>query len=143
MGLRFNCSKVYPITKQFPACGNTDSRKLTGQPAPGSTTLWRVTFSARKPKKADVTFIAQPSQVLAPNGLVALNENKVLLADSANSLVFIFDINSANPAGDYSVFYDPLFESNGRKEGGVNGLKIRGNTLYFTSTYFPSSSYPF
>ena len=92
-----------------------------------------MTFRSRNSKKADVSLIAQPSQVLAPNGLVALNRNKVLLADSANGLVFIFDINSANPGGDYSVVYDPLFDSNGKGEGGVNGLKIRGNTLYFTS----------
>ena len=66
-----------------------------GQPAPGSSSLWRVTFPRRNSDKAKVSLTAKLPDVLAPNGLVTLNKHKVLLADSAKGLIFAIDTDTS------------------------------------------------
>ena len=97
--------------------------------APGSSNLWRVSFP--KPKSTPrITLAAKIPNVITPNGLVTLNKHKILLADSAKGVVFVVDVDT----GVSSVaITDPLFASNGLPIS-VNGLKILGNTLYFTNT---------
>ena len=99
------------------------------QGVPGSSSLWQVSFA--KPKSTPrITLTTKIPNVVTPNGLVTLNKHKVLLADSAKGLVFVVDVDT----GVSSVaITDPLFANNGRPIS-VNGLKIRGHTLYFTNT---------
>ncbi|KAL8791817.1 MAG: hypothetical protein Q9195_005553 [Heterodermia aff. obscurata] len=99
------------------------------QGVPGSSSLWRISFPTPK-SPPRITLAARIPNVVTPNGLVTLNKHKILLADSAKGLVFAVDVDTgiSNVA-----ITDPLFANNGRPIS-VNGLKIRGHTLYFTNT---------
>ena len=99
------------------------------QGVPGSSSLWRVSFAHPK-STPKITLAAKIPDVVTPNGLVTLNKDKILLADSAKGVVFVVDVDTgvSNVA-----ITDPLFANNGRPIS-VNGLKILGHTLYFTNT---------
>ena len=102
-----------------------------GQPIPGSSSVWRVTFPSRHSSKAKVVKIADLPNVLSPNGLAALDRKQVLLADSFKGVIIVIDI--ATGISKVAI-QDPLLTPNERVPFGVNGLKIQGHTLYFTNT---------
>lgn len=102
-----------------------------GKPIPGSSSLYRVTFPRSNSNKAQVSLTAKIPNVLTPNGLVTLNENKVLIADSIKGVVWAVDTDTG--ASNIAIS-DPLFVPNEGFPIGVNGLKILGRTLYFTNS---------
>ena len=99
-------------------------------PVPGSSSLWTVTFP-RKSKTAKVSLAAQIPDILAANGVITLNKNKVLIADSAKGLIFVVDLRTGTSSVAIS---DPLLATTERLLVGVNGIKIRGHTLYFANS---------
>ena len=101
-----------------------------GQAAPGSSSLWRVSFSKPKSSRAKVSLFTKIPTVQTPNGLVTLNKHQILLADSAQGVVFAIDLDTGTSN---IAITDPLFVNNGRPIS-VNGLKILGRILYFTNT---------
>ena len=64
------------------------------------------------------------------DSLVTLNKHKILLADSEQGVVYAIDTNTGKSN---IAIRDPLFANKGLPTS-VNGLKIRGNDLYFTNT---------
>ena len=102
-----------------------------GQTVPGSSQLWSVTFPRRNVDKARVSLVAKLPDVLAPNGIVPINKDRVLVADSAKGLVFVVDLESGKSR---VAITDPLLNTTPQLPVGVNGLKLDGNTLHFTTS---------
>ncbi|KAL9614944.1 MAG: hypothetical protein Q9167_000586 [Letrouitia subvulpina] len=119
--------EVSPDTFQV---GVTNASGL-GQAAPGTSKLYQVTFPRRYSNKAKVSLTANIPNITAPNGLLALNKNKILVADSAEGLIFAVDLNTGKSN---VAITDPLFATTQRLPVGVNGIKLQGNTLYFTTS---------
>ena len=99
-------------------------------PVPGSSSLWTVSFP-KKSNAAKVSLAAPIPDVLAPNGLITLNKQKILLSDSAKGLIFVVDLKTGISS---IAISDPLLATNERLPVGVNGIKLRGHTLYFTNS---------
>ncbi|CAF9925623.1 MAG: hypothetical protein HETSPECPRED_005874 [Heterodermia speciosa] len=102
------------------------------QGLPGSSSLWRISFPFPKSTSPEITLAARIPAVVTPNGLVTLNRRKILLADSAQGLVFAVDLETGVSTVAIGA-EEPLFANRGRPIS-VNGLKIRGSRLYFTNT---------
>ncbi|KAL8700253.1 MAG: hypothetical protein Q9201_005550 [Fulgogasparrea decipioides] len=133
---RFNGStSVLGITETSPdsfQVGVTNVSTLKGVPGTGS--LWTVTFPRRNTaakNEAKISLTAKLPGVITPNGLVTLNNRKILLADSAKGIVLAIDtVTGASNA----AITDALLAPTAKFPIGVNGIKLRGHTLYFTSS---------
>ena len=101
------------------------------QVTPGSSSLWRVSFSAAYGHKATVSLTARLPTAGFPNGLVTLNETRVLLADSTRGVIWAIDTDTG--ASEVAIT-DPLLAPTKELSTGVNGIKIHGGTLYFTNS---------
>ena len=84
---------------------------------------------------ANITKIADIPEGVFLNGMTALDgDGNVLIADSGKGVVWRLDTNS----GDYKIAIDdPLMKpaAGARVAIGINGIKIRNGTLYFTNTF--------
>ena len=100
-----------------------------GQSIPGSSSLWRIDFERPFSEKAKVTQVTKLPKIGFPNGLAKMNENKVLLADSTNGVVDVVDVQ----AGTFDVALTDTLLARTSGPLGVNGIRIRGDDLYFTN----------
>ena len=128
-----NATSVFGIVEVAPdsfivAVSNTDG---PGTPVPGSSKLYRITFPSQGSDQAEVRLAAKTPGILAPNGLVALSQHKILVADSAKGVIWV--VNVVTGASSVAI-QDPLFLPTVAFPIGVNGLKILDRTLYFTSS---------
>ena len=65
------------------------------------------------------------------NGLITLNPSTVLVADTTKGVVWATDIHTGVSR---VAINDPLMAPSASFPIGVNGLRLRGSTLYFTNT---------
>ena len=98
----------------------------TRAPAPNSSYLYRVAFPSRKSEYPTITVAAYIPNVALPDGIVALNDHTILVADPPNGAIWSVNIKT----GAYNIVSsDSLL-----KGTGVDGLKLHDNKLYFTDT---------
>ncbi|KAL8731898.1 MAG: hypothetical protein Q9181_004149 [Wetmoreana brouardii] len=133
---RFDGStSVLGITETAPDSFQVGVTNVSGLAAvPGTSSLWTVTFPRRNTaarNEAKISLTTKLPGVLTPNGLVTLNDHKSLLADSSKGVVFAIDIGTG---ASNAAITDALFAPTASFPLGVNGLKLRGRTLYFTSS---------
>ncbi|KAI4157952.1 MAG: hypothetical protein LQ342_007878 [Letrouitia transgressa] len=102
-----------------------------GQAVPGTSKLYQVTFPRRYSSKAKISLTANIPNITAPNGLLTLNKNKILVADSVKGLIFAVDLKTGKSR---VAITDSLFATTERLPVGVNGIKLQGNALYFTTS---------
>ncbi|KAG8531955.1 uncharacterized protein KY384_003591 [Bacidia gigantensis] len=72
-----------------------------------------------------------PDDTGLPNGLLSLNNQTLLLAESNNGTILA--INTVTGASTVAINDPLLLPANGNPIG-INGLKLHGNTLYFTNS---------
>ena len=102
-------------------------------PVANSSQLWRISFPRRQRDKPRVQKIADLPEVQIPNGLTALASGKRLLsADAFQGLVYIIDTATGDVIAPLS---DPLFDPSPDGAFGVNGVEVKGSTLYFTNGF--------
>lgn len=117
----------------YVAVANFTIAKMEPAP-PGSVRIFRISFPSQdSPLGAQVSLAATLDDALLVNGLTTFNTTHVLAADTLKGVVWA--VNVLN--GDSSILMsDPMM---GNQEGspypGLNGLKIYGDTLYFTNSY--------
>lgn len=93
----------------------------------GTAAIWRVRFCQGK-KNPTVTLTAKLPNVALPNGL---NDHIVLVADSTIGNIVSVDTRIGLSK---VIISDPLLQNTLDSTNGVNGLKIRCTTLYFTNS---------
>lgn len=126
---------VFGITELFDnifalVAGNYTSDNA---PVPGSFSVWSIDLSHRH-ELAGLSKIADIPGVGMINGLAALDEYTLLLADSWNGNIASLDVKSGES---YVWLEDKSTASNFSVPGlplGVNGLKIHGDWVYYTNT---------
>ena len=102
---------------------------------PGSYSVWKLDVGGYNPHGGgtapSATKIADFPNSIFFNGMTSPNDNVLLIADSRASA--IVTLNLATKA--IGKITDPLLAPTATGEGlGVNGVKTRGGTLYFTNT---------
>ena len=108
----------------------TANYSLTAGATPGSSIAWKVDLSGGKRRFIKITDLPRTQYI---NGLAALSERIVLLADCNAGNIVRLDVES----GEYDIVIEgPAVASNPSTSlpGGVNGMKIVDSTLYFTNT---------
>ena len=111
----------------------------TNVAAPGSFSVWRLdmtTFSAQTYNSvpAPVQKVADFPESILLNGMTLLDREAglVLIADSGLGGVWRLNVNTGEIL---LIISDPLMATPKGKFNGVNGIKIRDGTLYFTDDY--------
>ena len=105
------------------------------QPLPGSSSLWHITFPRRRGNgngttKPRVTLAIKMPNVSTPSGLVSLSKTKFLMSDTIQGVLYLVDLNTSTAT---IAITDPLFKPTAKLPSGINGIKLRGSTLYFTN----------
>lgn len=110
----------------YVAAGGLDIKTFT---APNGTfSVWKVDMSQ---SSTTVTKVADFPQVNTFNGMTAYN-GFLLIADSGLGAVWSLNVNNGQTK---KVMADPLMAPTSTvAPTGVNGIKVRGNNLYFTNT---------
>ncbi|MCJ1451608.1 hypothetical protein MMC28_001948 [Mycoblastus sanguinarius] len=99
--------------------------------APGSNRIYTVSFPPGS-DVPDVSLAATVPDAEFLNGLTTLNPTTVLAADSQKGVIWAID--TVTGASRIAID-DPLFKYTPAIPNlGVNGLKLRGSTLYFTNS---------
>lgn len=97
----------------------------------GSFSVWKLDLQSTP---ANSTKISDIPQGVLLNGATNLNNNgTILVADSGAGVVYRIDTNTGN----YTVVIDDptmKFAPNATLQIGINGVHIRGNYLYYTSS---------
>jgi len=97
---------------------------------PGSFSAWRFDYTSGK---AVTTQIAAIPEANSLNGLAVLNENTVLIVDSGLGAIWAVDTTT----GVHTIaIQSPLWLPTPYFSLGINGIKIRGNTVYWTNSAF-------
>jgi hypothetical protein len=107
----------------------TGNYSLTAGETPGASIAWRVDLSSGKAKVEKIADLRRTQYI---NGLAALSDGIVFMADSAAGNIVRLDVES----GEYDVVIEgPAVAANRSASfpGGVNGMKVVGSTLYFTN----------
>ncbi|KAA6415127.1 MAG: hypothetical protein FRX48_01879 [Lasallia pustulata] len=116
----------------YVATGNLSLSTFTAPP--GTFSVWKVdmtSFSTSNANSAIVTKVADFPQVVAFNGMTTFN-GFLLIADSGAGAVWSLNVNNGQKS---KVISDPLMKpTSAVGPTGVNGIKVRDNTLYFTNT---------
>lgn len=109
----------------YVATSNISLANLDGPPPLNK--IWRVAYPGPK-----IELVSEVKSAKLINGLAALNARTILAADSSAGTVIAIDTAS----GSYrTVIADPLMAPvPALGTVGVNGIKVRGNELYFTNT---------
>ncbi|KAH7128496.1 hypothetical protein B0J11DRAFT_557992 [Dendryphion nanum] len=134
-----NVTDLLGITETFPDTFNVIAGNATAdaQGYPGTFSSWEVKFdsSSSTPKVRKIANIPE-AKLLNGNVAVPSNPKIVLIADSQFGLLFRLD----TVTGKYEIIADrpelkPRPEIHNDPVGfGINGIKIRGNYLYFSSS---------
>ena len=116
----------------YVATGNLSLSTFTAPP--GTFSVWKInmqSFSTSTPNSAIVTKVADFPQVVAFNGMTTFN-GLLLIADSGAGAVWSLNVNNGQTS---KVLSDPLMKPTSTvAPTGVNGIKVRDNSLYFTNT---------
>ncbi|KAI4210185.1 MAG: hypothetical protein LQ351_006939 [Letrouitia transgressa] len=109
------------------------STSESGRPyvVPNTTSIYSVSFPHRRSRTPDVRLTTRLPDAGFPNGLATLNSHTILLADSTRGVVVAIDTRTG---ANRIAIRDHLLAPTSAIPLGVNGLKIHGNTLYFTNT---------
>lgn len=115
--------------------GNWSTRTL--QTTNGSYSLWKVDMGSggngSSNTLANVSKVTDIPEGVFLNGMAVLNESRglVVIGDSGAGQVFTVDVET----GTYSkTIDDPTMKPTPSLELGINGLKIRGGFLYYTTS---------
>ncbi|KAL8916278.1 MAG: hypothetical protein Q9208_008607 [Pyrenodesmia sp. 3 TL-2023] len=133
---RFNASALTGITQTSPDVFYVTVATVTSTnniylPVANGSALYRVAFTRRNRDKPQIRKIATLPQVRIPNGLTStVAGNRLISADTNAGLIFTIE---AATGAIVAVLSDPLFKPNQRVPFGVNGVRINGDTLYFTN----------
>ncbi|KAI4156950.1 MAG: hypothetical protein LQ342_008573 [Letrouitia transgressa] len=98
---------------------------------PNTTSIYSVNFPHQRSRTPDVRLTTRLPDAGFPNGLATLNTHTILLADSTRGVVVAIDTRTG---ANWIAIRDHLLAPTSTIPLGVNGLKIHGNTLYFTNT---------
>lgn len=116
----------------YVATGNLSSTTFTAPP--GTFSVWKInmgSYSPSTPNSAVVTKVADFPQVLTFNGMTVFN-GFLLIADSGAGTVWSLNVNNGQAS---KVLSDPLMKpTSAIAPTGINGIKVRSNSLYFTNT---------
>lgn len=106
---------------------------LTDPQAVASNMIFRVSFASPN-SPAAITHTADVPDAKLLNGLATLNPTTILAADSGNGQVWAIDTRSGAAKVVISDLLMKPTSPTGGSSTGINGLRLRGSTLYFTNT---------